>query len=126
MSEVILIGRQDQIIEVDAAEWRRHVAHSQQQPSTHLSFMTPDHHRVRNFAVAELPCNGDQPLSAQFISEWLSLPLARVIAILDELQQHLLFLVQQPAGEVRWAFPVTIAPTPHSLRFSSGERIYAA
>ncbi|HEV2580181.1 MAG TPA: hypothetical protein VGT44_04950, partial [Ktedonobacteraceae bacterium] len=70
--------------------------------------------------------NGGKPLSAQFIAERLSLPLAQVIAILDDLQQHLVFLVQQPAGEVRWAFPVTVEPTPHRLRFSSGERIYAA
>jgi hypothetical protein len=34
MSEMILVGRQDHIIEADAAEWRRHVAHSQHQPST--------------------------------------------------------------------------------------------
>jgi len=126
MNEVILVGRQEQIIEADAAQWRKHVAHSHHQPSTHLSFMTRDHHRVRNFAVTELPRNGGKPLNAQFISERLSLPLAQVIAILDGLQQHLVFLVQQPTGEVRWAFPITIEPTPHHLRFSSGERIYAA
>lgn len=126
MGEVILIGRQAQIIEADAVQWRRQVAHSHHQHSTHLSFMTTDHHRVRNFAVVELPRNEGKPLSAQSISECLSIPLARVIAILDELQQRLLFLVQQPAGEVCWAFPITVAPTPHHLRFSSGERIYAA
>jgi hypothetical protein len=126
MSEVILIGRQEQIIEVDAEQWRRQVAHLHHQPSTHLSFMTPDHHRIRNFAVAELPRSGGKPLSAQLISEHLSLPLPQVMAILDDLQQHLLFLVQHPAGEVRWAYPVTIEPTPHHMRFSSGERIYAA
>lgn len=126
MGEVLLIGRQAQIIEADAVQWRRQVAHSHHQPSTHFSFMTPDHHRVRNFAVVELPRNGGKPLSAQVISERLSLPLARVVTILDDLQEHLVFLVQRPAGEVCWAFPVTIASTPHHLRFSSGERINAA
>jgi len=126
MSEVILIGGQEQITKVDAEQWRRQVAHSHHQPSTHLSFMTPDHHRIRNFAVVELPRSGGKPLSAQLISERLSLPLTEVMAILHELQQHLLFLVQHPTGEVRWAYPVTIEPTPHHMRFSSGERIYAA
>ena len=126
MGEVILIGKQEQIIETDAEQWRQQVAHSQHQPSTHLSFMTRNHHRIRNFAVAELPRNSGKPLSAQFISERLSLPLAEVQTILDDLQHHLVFLVQQPAGEVRWAYPVTIDPTPHAMRFSSGERIYAA
>jgi hypothetical protein len=49
-----------------------------------------------------------------------------VMAILDDLQHHLVFLVQQPAGEVCWAYPVTIEPTPHHMRFSTGESIYAA
>ena len=126
MSEVILIGKQEHIIEADAEQWRRQITRSHLQPSTHLSFMTRNHHRIRNFAVTELPRSGGKPLSAQHISKCLSLPLAEVMAILDDLQRHLVFLVQQPAGEVRWAYPVTIEPTPHHLRFSSGERIYAA
>jgi hypothetical protein len=126
MSEVILIGRQGQIIEADAEQWRKQVGHSRHQPSAHLSFMTRDHHRIRNFVVTELPRSGGKSLSAQLISECLSLPLAEVMVILDDLQRHLVFLVQQPAGEVRWAYPVTIEPTPHHMRFSTGERIYAA
>lgn len=126
MKESILIGRQENIIEADAEEFRKEVAHSHHQPSTRLSFMTPEHHRVRNFAVTELPRSGGKPLSAQTISARLSLPLARVVAILEDLQRHLFFLVLNAAGEVSWAYPVTSEPTPHQLRFSSGERIYAA
>lgn len=126
MKEIILIGRKEHIMEADAGQFRREVAHSHQQPSTRLSFMTPDHHRIRNFAVTELPRNDEKPLSAQSISERLSLPLAQVIAILDDLQRHLFFLVLNTASEVSWAYPVTSEPTPHSLRFSSGECTYAA
>ena len=126
MQEIILIGRQEHIIEADAEQFRREVMHSHHQPSTRLGFMTPDHHRVRNFAVTELPRNAGKPLSAQTISARLSLPLAQVITILEDLQRHLLFLVLNPAGEVCWAYPVTCEPTPHRLRFSSGERTYAA
>lgn len=129
MQEVILIGRQERIIAVDALQWREQVAHSRHDHhdnSTHLSFMTPDHHRIRNFVVTELPRNDGKPLSAQVISQRLSLPLARVNAIFDDLQRHLFFLVLNPVGEVCWAFPVTSEPTPHRLLFSSGERTYAA
>ena len=126
MQEIILIGRQDHIIEADAGPVREQVAHSHHQPSTRLSFMTPDHHRVRNFAVSELPRSKGKPLSAQPISERLSLSLAQVIALLQDLQRHLFFLVLNPAGEVCWAYPVTCQPTPHRLRLGSGERIYAA
>ena len=72
------------------------------------------------------PRSHGKPLSAQTISERLSLPLAQVIAILEDLQRHLFFLVLNPVGEVCWAYPVTCETTPHRLRFRSGERIYAA
>ncbi len=126
MKETILIGRQAHIIEADAAQFREQVAHSHHQPSTRLNFMTPEHHNIRNFAVTELPRNNGKPLSPHTISARLSLPLAQVIAILEDLQRHLFFLVLNPAGEVAWAYPITSEPTPHHLCFSSGERTYAA
>jgi hypothetical protein len=126
MKECVLIGRQEHIIEADAEQWRRQVAHSHHDSSTVFGFMTRDHHRVRNFVVSELPRNDGKPLRTQTISERLFLPLAQVIAMLDDLQRHLFFLVLNPASEVSWAFPVTSEPTPHQLRFSSGERTHAA
>ncbi len=35
-------------------------------------------------------------------------------------------LVRSDAGDVSWAFPVTLDRTPHRLAFDSGERLYAA
>ena len=49
-----------------------------------------------------------------------------ILALLDDLQKHLFFLVLNPAGDVNWAYPVTAEKTPHRLRFSSGELTYAA
>lgn len=126
MKDTILIGRQKRILAVPAENWRKHLAHAQHQPSTRLSFMTRDHHLVRNFVVSELPRNHGMPLRAQDIAQQLQLPLSRVIAILNDLQQNLFFLVQNPAGEVSWAFPVTAEKTPHRLLFSTGERIFGA
>ncbi len=88
--------------------------------------MTKDHHRVRNFVVRELPCKQGEPLSADEISQRLDLQLTRVVALLEELQKNLFFLVLNNAGEVSWAFPVTSDWTPHRLSFSSGESIFAA
>ena len=125
MNDVILIGRQEKMLAVSAENWRKHLAHAQR-PSAALDFMTRDHHRVRNFTVSQLPRNHGLPIHAQDISQKLQLPLSVVIAMLDDLQQHLFFLVQNPVGEVSWAFPVTTEKTPHRLRFSSGERTFAA
>lgn len=126
MNESLLVGRGTQIHKVSSEQLHQHLEHVKHTPSTRLSFMTPDHHRVRNFVVRELPRKGGQSLSAQTISMQLGLALSEVRTILDDLQQHLVFLVQKPAGEVCWAFPVTVEPTPHRLTFSTGESVFAA
>lgn len=88
--------------------------------------MAEDHRRIRNFVVSELPRNNGKPLTAEAIASGLLIPIDRVREILAELQKRLVFLVLNDAGEVSWAFPVTTDRTPHRLRFSSGERLFAA
>ncbi len=126
MKEIILIGRQDKILETPANTWRQHLATAQSHSGTRLSFMTDKHHLVRNFVVRELPRNSGNPLSPEDIALRVSLPLATVITMLEDLEKHLFFLVRNDAGEVSWAFPVTSDRTPHRLNFSSGEHIFAA
>ena len=126
MQDSILIGRQDKIISISADMWRQHLARAQQHGSSRLSFMTDDHHRIRNFIVSELPRNNGKPLTAEDISSRLLIAFDRVVEILEELQKRLFFLVLNDAGEVSWAFPVTSDRTPHRLRFSSGENVFAA
>jgi len=67
-----------------------------------------------------------QPLTPEFIARELSLPLDRVILILDELEAHMTFLFRSEGRAVTWAYPVTVERTPHRVTFSSGEQIYAA
>ena len=126
MKDTILIGRGEKLLGVPAENWREHLARARQHSNGRLNFMTKDHHRVRNFVVHELPCNEGEPLNADEISQRLDLPINRVVAILQELQENLFFLVLNSAGEVSWAFPVTSDWTPHRLSFSSGESIFAA
>ena len=90
-----------------------------------LAFMTPRHHAVRNFVVRELPRHGG-PLSPTQIARSLRLDAKVVTDLLADLEKHLFFLVRNTRGEVSWAFPVTTDPTPHSLGFSTGERIFGA
>jgi len=90
-----------------------------------LGFMSPDHHRVRNFAVKELPRVGE-PLSPGLIAKQLDLPIDRVEAILDDLAQNMTFVCLDDEGAVTWAYPVTVEATPHRLTFENGERMTAA
>jgi hypothetical protein len=87
--------------------------------------MTGDHHRVRDFAVQELIAGG-KPLAPQRIAQELQLATQRVVEILDELEHHKTFVFRNSQGAVTWAYPVTVEPTPHRVRFSTGEQVYAA
>ena len=91
-----------------------------------IAFMTPRHHAVRNFVVRELPRNHGRPLTPLQIAESLRLQVKLTVALLDDLERHLFFLVRDHNGNVSWAFPVTSDRTPHQLRFSTGERISGA
>lgn len=126
MSDTILVGRGKHIHEVPAANWREHLEAARAHVPHRLSFMTEEHHRVRNFVVYELPRNEGKALRTEDIARRLDLALERVVALLAELQRGLFFLVLNAAGDVSWAFPMTAERTPHALYFSSGEEIWAA
>jgi len=125
LNETILLAQGHQITNIPRQTWEDHLSQVPQHSETRHSFMTEEHHRVRYFAVRELPRVGE-PLLPEFIAQNLNLPLARVNAILAELEKHLFFLVRNGQGAVSWAFPVTVESTPHELTFSTGERLYGA
>jgi hypothetical protein len=91
-----------------------------------LGFMTSQHHAVRNYVVLEMPRHHGRPIRPAEIAAALRLKIERVLELLDDLERHLFFLVRDRHGNVSWAFPVTSDATPHRLRFSSGERVFAA
>lgn len=125
MSEIILLGRGHQIIEVPQEMWQGHLSQATEHTKQRLRFMTEDHHKVRNFVVMELPRQG-VPISPDVISRALNLPLRNIGTILEDLERNLFFLVRNDRGAVNWAFPCTSELTPHRLKFSTGETIFAA
>lgn len=125
MNERILARRGGRISAIPRAMWEGHLAQVPQHSASRLGFMSEEHHRVRYFVVRELPLRG-APIAPETISQALDLTAAHVTMILDDLERHLFFLVRDDQGAVVWAFPVTVAPTPHRLVFSTGERLYGA
>jgi hypothetical protein len=87
--------------------------------------LSDDHHRVRDFAVREIPAVG-VPLSPAFIGEALGLARDRLAAILDELEAGMTFLWRGDRENVTWAYPVTVDETPHRYAFNTGETGHAA
>jgi hypothetical protein len=121
----ILVGRGDRILTHSFDVLRRNLEDAQHSRSPRLSFMTGEHHRVRDFAVTELPRLG-RALPPGHIAEGTDLPVDRVEAILNELEGNRFFLVRDQERRVSWAFPVTSERTPHRLDLSTGETIHAA
>ncbi len=126
METTVLIGRGDKLLRSPESGWKEELAKAPQFFASRLSFMTRDHHRVRNFVVAELPRNHGEPLRPESIAGKLGLRTPQLDKILEDLERNLFFLVRNEAGSVVWAFPVTAAQTAHRVRFSSGESTFAA
>jgi hypothetical protein len=87
--------------------------------------VTPDHHRVRDFAVTEIVRTGE-PLSPGRIAAATSLAAERVATIIDELERGMVFVFRTDGVNVDWAYPFAAAATPHRVTFGSGEPRYAA
>ena len=120
MDESLLLGIWHHTVPIPRWIWQRQVRGEAQ-----LGFMTEEHHRIRNFVVTELPRAGE-PLSPEFIAQELKLPLDQVVGILNDLEKHMTFLFRNEQGAVEWAYPVTVAQTPHRMIFSTGEQVNAA
>jgi hypothetical protein len=125
-ANTLLVGNRETINRVPDTGLKAAMAKVPEFFAARLAFMTPEHHLVRNFAVRELPYENGRPIKVDRMAVTLGLPIARVHAIVEDLERHLFFLVRNEAGEISWAFPVTTEPTPHRLQFSTGERAHGA
>jgi hypothetical protein len=125
MTDNVLLGRQDKLVSIPQEAWEAHLGESPARIQDHLRFLSPTHHKVRYFVVRELPSTG-RPLKPAYIADRLGLSVTRIQKILEDLEKGLFFLVRDDQGDVVWAYPVTVAETPHRLFFKSGEQLYAA
>ena len=87
--------------------------------------LTPLQRKLHSIIVHDLPGSAE-PLAAAAIAERAQEPLGDVTQALANLHTWLGFIALNAAGAVEWAYPVTVANTPHRLAFESGERMTAA
>jgi len=125
MMDSLRLGLGPLLIPLPGPLWKRRVESQAADAERLLALQPDDHRRVRRFVVAELTRRG-RAVEPERIANGVGLPLERVERVLAELEARLLFLYRDDRGAVEWAYPVTAAPTPHRLRFDSGEAIFAA
>ncbi len=124
MRDRLLLGVGRYMLPIPRVVWQRLVASGARKTPARLGFMSEDHHRVRDFAVTELPRTG-APLPPESFAEALDLDMGRVGTILDDLEKHLTFVFRTDPRAVTWAYPVTVDETPHHASFSTGEEAYS-
>jgi hypothetical protein len=87
--------------------------------------LSEEERMIHHFIVRELP-NIGKPMTLAFISHEMNLPMARVEAIVDKLEKVKTFIFRSQGKGIDWAYPATVADTPHHVTFSTGEQVYAA
>ena len=122
MKNYILLGIGRYMIPVPGFVWTRVVPG---QTGANLDFMTPDHHRVRDYVVQAMPLS-QGPVMPETIATELEMPFERAIKILDELEKRMTFLYRGAGAGVTWAYPMTADETPHLIDFDTGEQVHAA
>ena len=125
MSDWLLFGVWRLILRLPPALGRKRVGQLAERFREVVDSVSAQHRAVHHYVVRELPRLG-RPLPPQHIADGLDLPLPTVTGILADLEARKAFLIRNGDGEVEWAFPVTAEPTPHRIRFKSGETLYAA
>jgi hypothetical protein len=125
MANTLMSGIWRYILPVPPMLWEKQVQQARSKIKRRLAFMTPAHRKVHHYAVRELP-RATQPLAPEIIATALDMPLHQVAGLLDDLEAHMTFLYRNGDGHVTWAYPVTVAPTSHRVRFDTGEQAYAA
>lgn len=125
MNDWLMVGVWRHILRLPPAIGRRRAGALAARARSEVGAVSPEHRAVHRFVVRELPRHG-KPIPPQVIAEGLRFPVEEVVEILSDLERRKGFLFRSEDGSVLWAYPVTAEPTPHRIRFTSGETLYAA
>ena len=123
--ETVLLGFKRHMLPIPQALFQRALKAGANKAHRVLGGLDDQQRRVHHFVVRDLPRLAE-PMPPEHIASVLGMDLDRVIEIVDELERRLIFLFRPGGRDVVWAYPVTVAETPHWMAFSTGERLNAA
>ena len=125
MQNALLVQIGGTRLRVPRALWQRITSGQGRQSARGAGWMTPEHHRVRDFAFTEIVRTG-QALSPAQIAAGTGLAADRAAAVVDELERAKTFLYRSDGVNVDWAYPAAATATSHRVSLVSGETLYAA
>jgi hypothetical protein len=125
MSDALLVKLGRFGVRLPRPLWKWIMAREAQRYARGIAWVTPEHHRVRDFAVSEIARTGE-PMSPGRIATATGIAADRVAEIIDELERGMVFLFRTDGANVDWAYPFTATTTPHRVTLVPGEPRYAA
>ena len=125
MNDWLMAGVWRHILRLPPGLGEKRVGQLAQRAQEVVGQLSAEDRSVHHFVAKELPRFGG-PIPAQAIAGSLDLPEAKVIEVLIGLEARKGFLFRNDEGAVVWVYPMTVEPTPHHVRFRSGETLYAA
>ena len=123
--KTVLLGFKRHMVRIPEAPFQWAMKAGASKVHRALGGLDDQQRRVHHFVVRDLPRLAE-PMPPEHIAAALEMDLDRVIEIIDELERRLIFLFRAGGRDVVWAYPVTVAETPHWMAFSTGERLNAA
>ncbi len=121
----VLFGHGRRMLPIPWALFKKMAALEAAKGRRNFGNLDENQRRVHHFVVRELPGYA-RPMGAEFVAGSLGMNTGLVEAIMDDLERRKVFLYRPGGRDVEWAYPVTVARTPHRVDFSSGESIWAA
>jgi hypothetical protein len=125
MKNMLMLGLWKYVINVPPFLWHKQIAKGRKGFEKEAGALSKEYRLIHHFVVKNLPSQAG-PLAKEIIAEGTGCSVDLVIEALDYLEKRMTFLFRDDNGNVAWAYPVTVAKTPHKVSFSTGEELFAA
>ena len=87
--------------------------------------VSDEERKVHYFVVKSLS-DTNEPVTPEYIANTLGMPLDRVKAIVDKLEEMKTFFYRYDCPGINWAYPVTAEDSGHKVTFNAGAQLNAA
>ena len=87
--------------------------------------LSTEERKIHYFIVNKM-AGTKTPLTAEQVAKELDMPVDRVEATIDKLEDLKTYLYRSDGKGINWAYPLSLEDTGHRMTDSTGERFFAA